>query len=141
MKKYPLSKTREELLLNTIRYYHTDGNPRGVSNNGGECSYITLNGCRCAIGREISKNKAYIFEELNGPITNYHLFSKLPLRLRKLGSDYLGNIQSLHDNRRHWHNNKLTSAGIARISSIIRIYNLKIKPKELSALINKPVNE
>jgi hypothetical protein len=137
MKKYPLSKTKEELLLTTIRYYHTDGNPRGVRNNG--CSYITLDGHCCAIGRELSVNKAHIFEELNGRITQDYLFSKLPIRLQRLGSDYLGHIQSLHDTFQYWKNNKLTPAGIAKIRSIIKIYKLKISPEELFDLINTPV--
>lgn len=109
------SKTKEELLNNTIKRYNIETR----STDGSRCKYLNNDDRRCAIGIELNKPLARRLDmiEPNGVI-NDEVFKLLPKRLKKMGKDFLSEVQVLHDNRQYWTEEGLSRQGEFRVSEI-----------------------
>lgn len=121
-----LSKTRQELLNSTVQHFNC--NNRAV--NGSVCSYLTKEGKRCAIGRELTKKKAQLLDSRASTgsgtgVTAEGVFELLPKRLRDMGKHFLSDIQSLHDDRSNWNETGLSYEGKGTVRSICETYDLE----------------
>jgi hypothetical protein len=122
MEKLEKSKTRKELLDNTVAYYSEDVTRRAFNEDIGFCEYITPDGRMCAIGREVTHP-----EKLpNSSVHDSEAFKSLPKRLRKMGQDFLIEIQGLHDDEDHeyWGRDGLTKKGRKIVKQIESDYIL-----------------
>lgn len=125
------SKTREELLLNTVRHFNSENRAQNL--NG--CVYRTKDGKGCAIGREISNALAHKFDKRKGEnvyVTSDYVFNFLPKRLQKMGKKFLAHIQDLHDLSSYWDKEGLSTIGLNRAMEIVRKFDLNITESQLS---------
>lgn len=125
--KITRSKTRQELLNNTVARYNS--NNRGTHEDGkfSSCCYISKNEQkRCAIGVEVSTKLAQKLEgNVDGVYENYQ-FQMLPDRLKKMGQSFLIDIQKLHDSKTFWNEKGITNRGIEEVKIIVNNYSLKM---------------
>ncbi len=121
------SKTREELLINTCKFYNSEN--RGIDKLY-DCRYMTDEKKRCSIGREVSTNKAVELEREGGTVR--HVFSLLPKRLQSMGEDFLLSIQQLHDSGLNWTKDGLSYAGVEKVMGLIREYKLNVTKEDLT---------
>ena len=121
MKLLQKSTTRQELLDNTIKFYNL--NNRCVTGLG--CRY-RYNNKACAIGREISDELANRLDNefISAQCSNNDVFKLLPIRLQKMGSNFLNDIQILHDNAYNWTKKGLSENGKSVVKGICYEYNL-----------------
>lgn len=121
------SKTRQELLNNTVAFYNLDN--RAVDECGG-CQYYTEDGNRCAIGRELSVEDAMELENKYGgsAVTSNQVYSALPQRLKDMGSIFLNSIQSLHDDEGYWSLDGISEDGVAKVQRICSKFDLELPP-------------
>lgn len=127
MSKRIISRTRQELLDNTIKRYAQTPKKRATNYHGG-CDYLTKDGRRCAIGAELTELQAKKLEQKGGEIGEYgitSLFEYIPKRLKIMGLNFLLDIQGLHDTHEYWDSEGLTEEGQSRINYIKEYYNLK----------------
>lgn len=130
------SKTREELLINTVLYYGIDENRRSLSSKG-YCSYQSDSGNCCAIGREIRIGLRYMLDELaNTSVQEKEVFEALPKRLQNLGQDFLSRIQKLHDSLEYY-DCQLNSDGWEHVEKIINHHSLNVDFKALQKKFNE----
>lgn len=119
------SKNRQELFDNTINHFNSEN--RGIEFGTGYI-YRTSDGRGCAIGREISDKLAKELDNCsNGDgvaIHNDNQFNKLPIRLKRMGQDFLYGLQLLHDNDINWDSNGLSDIGMKRAKKIAEKYKL-----------------
>lgn len=121
------SKTREELLDSTIKFYNSTN--RAMQNTGGCYYHLQLAGedkpRRCAIGREISEELAITLDLNNdGAVSDDDVFDKLPSRLQDMGQMFLQDVQLLHDDEKYWDENGLSEEGEQEVERLIKQYNL-----------------
>lgn len=136
MSKYiKRSRTKEELLENTINFYNTSN--RAIDNY--ECVYRSKDGKACAIGREISDKTAsnIIFASGNYlGVSSDLVYDMLPKRLRNLSKSYLIDIQKLHDNHTNWSEEGLSTIGIICVERIMKKYDIsEVKYKDTTISI------
>lgn len=117
------SKTRQELLQSTVDFYNSTN--RGT-NKMGNCVYITDDGKRCAIGREVNKNTAQKLQDKNDYLESETMLDLLPKRLLDLGKVFLRNIQSIHDNQLNWGKDGLSEHGKEEVKRLAVKCNVKI---------------
>lgn len=105
---------------------HFSTNPRAIDSNG-RCVYShSVNG-GCAIGRKVSEDLAYLFDYMeaevgyNLTVSNKRIFNLLPLELSMLGSSFLKECQSLHDNN-YWDEKGLSPQGKTFFDMIVERY-------------------
>lgn len=103
-----------EILEDTVKFYKK--NPRSV-NVHGQCSYLSPDGARCAVGRYISEENIQKLGNLNGSGVDSLIdeFGGLDTILvdsvQGLDEAFWSNLQGLHDSRQCWDGNKLTKYG------------------------------
>lgn len=120
------SKTREELLLNTIERF--DAKTRAYDEASGGCAYHLGDGRRCAIGAEVTVSAAKkLQKDYNGMGITSDVFFALPKRLKNMGQNYLEAIQNLHDDSRFWDDEGLTIRGKREVNRIIDEFDLELK--------------
>lgn len=123
-----LSKTRTELLRNTVKRYNKNNR---ATYGSGQCAYLTKDGKRCAIGAEISKKKAKLLESNvlghGTGVEEYENFEVLPKRLRDMGQEFLMGIQDLHDTVSYWNEKGLSEDGETRVKEICKEFDIDIK--------------
>jgi|TARA_R110000744_G_scaffold22119_1_gene56825 hypothetical protein len=128
MSKLKVSKTKQELLNNTIAFYSEDVTRRAYDEEGGQCMYYTKDGRTCAIGRELKSPSTFGVKsgETDGSIGSPALMGELPKRLRDMGASFLDDIQGLHDSERYWNipESKLSDKGRIRVRDICNVYDL-----------------
>lgn len=114
--------TREEFLLDTIKYYSEDTSRRCVSE--GRCTYspkaLNKNSKGCAIGRWLDKElqlKLDTFEESS--VQSGKVFDKLPKWMQGMGIYFLQHVQDLHDNGNNWNESGLSQLGKDAVNKII----------------------
>ena len=127
--KQHTSKTRQELLDNTINHFTSLNRSSDIEGN---CKYLSVNGCRCAIGLEIPKTKARIFDDLknDNPVCRDEIFENLPKRLQKMGASFLSAIQRLHDTDEYWNKEGLSAKGLVEVEGIADMYELEVNYKK-----------
>lgn len=99
--------TKEEFLLDTIKYYSEDTSRRNVSEK--YCKYYpTHPGTKgCAIGRFLDEETAKLFDTYANPgIDNFYRFpqhkSRLPEWMQAMPMTFVSDVQSLHDDSYNW---------------------------------------
>src|SRR5690606_23964039 len=97
-KKY--SQSREELMLKLIN--RSTPQAYDMNLNDGLCTYDKDVNGGCAIGCDISHKLSK--EIYNDNANSEQVFQYLPKRLQKMGGDFLGDIQKIHDNDNNWIN-------------------------------------
>ena len=123
------SRTRQELLDNTVRHFNSTN--RSIKDGTlNDCMYRSGDGCGCAIGREISDDLAKKLNNVSFGIVD-NIFDKLPLRLKNLGVNFLREIQFLHDLSWHWNEVGLSNIGRENVDRICEKFQLK-NPAEVS---------
>lgn len=121
--------TKEEFLLDTIKYYSEDTLRRCVEN--GMCTYsgktLNKNSDGCAIGRWLNEEVRLELDALdNIPVHDDLVYNKLPEWMRNFGKDFLENVQCLHDYDGHWNESGLSQLGNDRVNAMIKDYTLNI---------------
>lgn len=114
-----LQQRRLEFLNEMVAYYSEDTSRRASDRNR---SYYRLpnSNNKCAIGRYISDEDYNNNPELD---TNYALaddymvLALLPENVRRLGGNFLYEVQTLHDENTYW-NNGLTTDGLKEVERI-----------------------
>lgn len=122
-----LQQKQLAFLEDTIGHYNI--NNRCVKY--GECRYspksIGLEGISegCAIGRHLTEKLALSLDKgSNTVVYKPEVFKKLPGSLRKLGKDFLSEVQCLHDNTRNWDESGLSVEGENKVRMINLQFNL-----------------
>lgn len=123
--KRKVSKTRQELLENTINHFNSEN--RGVDpNSPAVCVYYCdTNNKKCAIGIEVNKKTAMALLRENLPVHYNGSFYLLPKRLQNMGKRFLEAIQRLHDESKNWTETGLSLTGKTIAEDIKKQYNLK----------------
>tara|TARA_R110000822_G_scaffold27129_1_gene81255 strand:+ start:572 stop:976 length:405 start_codon:yes stop_codon:yes gene_type:complete len=101
------------------------------------CSYLHSSNGGCAIGVAVTKSTAIKLEITNSCITYKSMLKILPKRLSSMGSDFLSDVQEIHDNEDNWWNyctakigeNGLiwNDEGVGEIKKVIEKYKLDLK--------------
>jgi hypothetical protein len=123
-----LSKTKEELLTRLINRKQ----PQAMRIEIDMCTYDHEVNGGCAIGSEVSKKKALELEVIGGGIIDDHIFEALPKRLKKIGREFLKEVQSLHDNDINWEKGRTgessvwSNRGQRRINELITEFTVNI---------------
>lgn len=116
MKKKIYSRTREELLLNTIKRFNNLN--RGTDPDKDPMDSFSL-GC------ELTPFEKPLFYNMNKVPLNkvFHLY---PKRLKALGLPFLQDVQALHSFNICWCPIGLTLQGRIQVNELIRYYNLNM---------------
>jgi len=123
-----LSKTKEELLTRLINRKQ----PQAMRIEPDVCTYDHEVNGGCAIGGEVSKKKALELEDIGSGIVDDKIYRALPRRLKKMGRDFLQQVQSLHDSNATWEQERIGESlawnnyGVERINSIITEFKVNI---------------
>ena len=120
--------TKEEFLLDTIKYYSENPSFRCVTES--KCAYspktLGKDGDGCAIGRWLDEElKLELDEYKNSSVLSESVYQKLPEWIKSLGKSFLNSVQDLHDNDYHW-SNGLSDMGKTQVNFIIDTYDLNI---------------
>jgi len=127
-----IPQTKEEFLLDTIRYYGEDTSRR--AKRGASCKYRTSTGEKCAIGRFID-DKSYN-KNMEGKMVG-QIKGKLPSPLCHWENRFLNVVQQLHDVSHYWQESKgLSGDGEDLVKSIIAEHNLSITHDQLQEIYN-----
>ena len=129
--KTGLPETREELVQMLINRKQ----PRAVDSSD-DCTYSHSCNGGCAIGVALKKTDAELLES-DSNIQFDELILKAPKRLSNMGSDFLGDLQIIHDVEFNWWDhekatigsNELvwSNEGVLKIKKLIKTYKLNIK--------------
>ena len=123
-----LSKTKEELLTRLINRKQ----PQAMRIEVDVCTYDHEVNGGCAIGGEVSKKKALELEDIGSGIVDDKIYRALPRRLKKMGRDFLQQVQSLHNSNATWEQERIgeslvwSNYGMERINSIITEFKVNI---------------
>jgi hypothetical protein len=131
--KTGLPETREELVQMLINRKQ----PQAVDSNE-SCTYSHNYNGGCAIGVALKKGIAELLESnSNSNIDFDKLILKAPKRLSSMGSDFLADLQVIHDVSNSWWDYKKaiigsnglvwSDEGVLRIKNLIKTYKLNIK--------------
>ena len=95
--KDSIKQRRLKMIKDTYKFYSENPDKisvekRNIVNN--RCYYKSLKGNKCAIGRFIPDDEYSFDLELKGVS---YIYYRLNAHLRKLGKDFLVELQSLHD--------------------------------------------
>lgn len=125
--------TREEFLLDTIKYYSEDVSRRCVDN--GNCKYsgksLNMNSDGCAIGRWLDEELKLELDALGTvPVQNEKVFDKLPKWMQGMGRCFLHDVQDLHDIDNYWNESGLSQFGKEKVNEMIEHYTLNIPKYE-----------
>lgn len=100
-----------EVLEETVKYYSENTERRCIK---GSCTYAPENSDKvgisdgCAVGRLLDPELRLKLDEIfssgggNSGVSNDHLFSMLPEKVRNLGMAFLTDLQGLHDESYNW---------------------------------------
>lgn len=134
-----LKQKQAQFLFETVSHFKL--NNRGLRYPvGNTCSYAA----GCAIGRKIKSmeiKEAMDFINCETPWAidaelPKEVFSLLPNDLKELGSNYLRQVQKLHDDYINWDMEGLTELGKSFLAQII--YNFKLQSEYTNLTNNKP---
>lgn len=125
--------TREEFLLDTIKYYSEDTSRRCVLN--GKCTYspktLNINSDGCAIGRWLDEELKLELDAIGTvPVQNEKVFDKLPEWMQGMGRCFLHDVQKLHDINNYWNESGLSQFGKNKVNEMIEHYTLNIPEYE-----------
>lgn len=120
--------TREQFLLDTIKYYSENPSFRCVTI--AQCAYspktLGKDGDGCAIGRWLNEDLKLELDTLeNTSVLSESVFQRLPEWMQSLGKSFLNSVQELHDADDNW-DNGLSDMGKTKVNLIIETYNLNI---------------
>lgn len=107
-----IKQQRLDFLNETIAYYSEDTSRRAIDSLG-YCIYYDRNtGNKCAIGRYINY-KDYLSNDLDvgHTVDEYYVFALLPEEIKRLGKDFLKQVQILHDDSYSWLDEGLSEIG------------------------------
>lgn len=121
--------TREEFLLNTIKYYSEDTLRR--CEEDGKCRYsgktLNKNSDGCAIGRWLDEEVKLDLDSLGPvPVQNEKVFDKLPKWMQGMGIYFLQHVQELHDSSIYWDESGLSQLGKNKVNEMIEHYYFNI---------------
>lgn len=121
-----LEKARSKVLATTAAHFNK--NNRSIRNPGGEevCLYYKNARVGCAVGRLI-KNKALckkLDKQRATAVSFLSVFNMLPNYVKKLGQDFLSDLQYFHDYSYYWDEKGLTSEGKTKLKAIKLTHNL-----------------
>jgi len=134
-----IEQQRLEFLNDMVAYYSFDSQNRRCISAYGQCRYnpktLALEKSEgCAIGRKLSKEVSNEMDDIGedsidefmlGGYFREKLSSKAIEeldKLEKLGVDFLGSIQTLHDIDRYWSHHGLSEEGIKKVKEIKGLY-------------------
>lgn len=94
------TKTKEEIIIETIRHYTVDGNPRSLSKVG-YCAYHGEGGAECAFQRVLTEEGKQYTEAHEGERAD-HLIEEYGMKIIKPAyqtgdQDFWVFVQSIHD--------------------------------------------
>ena len=129
IKALPTLREKQLFYLNdVVSHYNTQN--RCV--NGLSCQYEPYNENTegCAIGRRIPAKLRPILDNVawgDSSVSELEVFTQLPHWMKVLGTDFLQNIQNLHDNRGgmdYWDEDGINESGLEELERIKRKFNL-----------------
>lgn len=130
-KEFILKTGQLEFLEDTVKYYSEDVNRRCISSNG--CFYDPIQAGKegvsdgCAIGRHLKPNlKVDLDNASENIVSEIKVFNQLPLKLKKLGREFLREVQKLHDSsmKSYWDEEGLTDSGKNKVKEIKKEFKL-----------------
>jgi hypothetical protein len=127
MTEEELKKARLTFLEDTSQFYSEDPVGRRSVDCHGKSKYRDSNGNRCAIGRYIpDEDYSYFLEgmSIESKDNRGDYLIKLPSSLEKLGREFLGQVQSLHDTNYNWDEKGLSSVGKSTFDYIKQYFRL-----------------
>lgn len=117
-------RTKQEyinLLEETVSYYAEDVSRRSVNKDSEMCSYININGNKCAVGRCLQNyTSRFEYWSVDKRIGENFLISDLDFKERYQNFDrnFWVDLQLLHDKAINWLSNGLSEEGTKFVSLI-----------------------
>jgi hypothetical protein len=120
-------KTKQQILKETLEYYHADPSSRAVNKTGG-CEYLTDDGRMCAFGRcEIQALHAPSFDsfnKLNERVEGrFHgendMNETLKGEYRGHSMNFWSSIQHFHDSPRYWNETGVSVCGLNHFNKLM----------------------
>jgi hypothetical protein len=128
-----LAARRRAFLKEAVTFYGEDPDERrSIYVDTVSCRYRYKNN-RCAVGRWISDKKykksfegtsVRGFEDKLLNKTSIKIFKSLPQKIQSLGSDFIGEVQALHDDYDNWADNGLSREGVLNVRRIKELFKL-----------------
>lgn len=121
--------TREEFLLDMVKYYSEDTNRRCTGPD--RCYYSPISVGKvgisegCAIGRHLTPELQLELDSFDiSSVTKDYVFERLPNFLQELGKMFLFSVQSFHDQETNWTSQGKINQNVMRI---VKEYDLDKK--------------
>ncbi len=112
--------TKLEIIEETAKYYAEDPSRRAIDEIN-FCSYLTLDGRMCAVGRCLV-NPSNLDTSLSGRITEVHLELLKP-EYQGHTLDFWKDLQKFHDRPTYWSSEGLTEQGLIRVKELKEFYS------------------
>ena len=120
-------KTKQQILKETLEYYHEDTSRR-ATNKGGGCEYLTEDGRMCAFGRcEIqalhapwsdSSNK--LQESVSGRFNDENDMNQtLKEEYRGHSMEFWSDLQHFHDSPNYWTETGVSACGLNHFNKLM----------------------
>jgi hypothetical protein len=122
-----MSKTKIEIIDETVAYYSEDVSRRSISK--GEYRYFGDNGKKCAYARCWKDNAIGFRENTTARSENMPEPDDLVRdEYKGYNRDFWQDIQSIHDANRYWDEKGMTEIGRAKVENLKRLYSIELNP-------------
>lgn len=89
---------KRQLFFDDLLEFYVDHPERRAVDDRGNCQYDNGKGCHCAIGRWLIYDEDFPYGKAISYVTLAALYSQyIPEWLSDLGTDFLGDMQTIHD--------------------------------------------
>lgn len=118
-----IQQQRKAWLEKALQPYLDDPSRRSISTNLADptCMYRGPGGRKCIIGQFIPDEQYYTGLECL-QVWQWEVLDVLPQEIVSLGSDFLREVQNLHDGSMYWNKTGLTETGREYLNQIIKEY-------------------
>lgn len=129
-KSSALKRSQLAFLNKTIKHFNSTNRSIDLTKNEIQCVYYHPKFGGCAIGIHVpidvrkKLDQVEPEEEVGMSILNDEIFSMIPMKMQKLGQNFLSEIQSLHDIKMNWNENGLTEFGKNNVQIIKQSFEL-----------------
>lgn len=134
--------TEQELLEETVAYYHKNPSYRCVKNNGNSCFYsgesVNHKSTGCAIGRNLTKKNRKKLDTMSAVMSDQDIMTVMndseciklfPEWMKDMKKGFLSRLQDLHDNKGYWTEKGISKQGINRAILMFSEYDLTFLEK------------
>jgi hypothetical protein len=131
-------KTKEQILTETVTFYHNNPDKRAYDEAATTCMYKTADGHKCAVGRYLTDegytlivDNGYDMNSVNDLIDVFEEVDPLlQPEVRGHEPEFWSRLQTLHDSIEHWSSEGITGKGLDYVAYYI-ILHFGLNPQEV----------